>query len=101
MTKPLFIALHAKHFDAFKNGTKRRGPSGFMEEYRRADGPWNWRTCPPGRLVVLSRGYGKQHRLQGRVVGFRESVEDGRHPEFVAIYGPGHVAACIAIEVMA
>jgi hypothetical protein len=98
---PLFIPLKAEHYDAFKNGTKRRGPSGFMEEYRRAGGPWNERTCTHGRPVTLSRGYAKTHRLEGRVVGYRESAEDGQHPEFVAIYGPGHQAACIAIQVVA
>jgi hypothetical protein len=96
---PLFIPLNAEHYDAFKNGTKRRGPSGFMEEYRLAGGRWNSRTCSPGRCVTLSRGYGKANRMEGRIIEFREAEYEATLPAFVEIYGLGHRAACIAIEV--
>ncbi len=61
--KPLFIPLHTEYFQAFKAGTKTTE--------LRAYGPrWNEKTCWPGRPAVLSKGYGKQERLAGRVAGF-------------------------------
>lgn len=62
--KPLFIPLKAEFFDAFERGDK-------THEYRAYGPRWNEKTCVPGRLVTLSRGYGKQKRLQGRVKSFR------------------------------
>lgn len=58
--KPLFIPLKAEHYDAFASGAK--------QWERRLFGPrWNRETCKVGREVVLSRGYGKAHRLTGRI----------------------------------
>jgi len=92
--KPLFIPLKREHFEAFKNGTK---PG--MEEFR-PDGPrWNARTCPIGRPVVLSLGYGKAHRLTGRVAGFRTSKEPTQTEAWKKCYGDRQgLAACIRIE---
>lgn len=68
--KPLFIPLKAKYFDAFASGDKDT-------EWRNYGPRWNEATCREGRRVILSRGYGKQSRLAGVVVGFekREGVE--------------------------
>lgn len=94
--KPLFIPLTGEYFDQFLNGTKPN-----MEELRPYGPRWNERTCQVGRPVVLSRGYGKQHRITGRVVAFRTSHDEARRPEYRAIYADKHAgkpAACIRIE---
>lgn len=62
---PLFIPLKAEFFEAFQAGTK-------TEELRRYGPRWNERTCRVGRAVVLSRGYGRQARLQGRIWRFKK-----------------------------
>jgi hypothetical protein len=61
--RPLFVPLKGEFYDAFADGTK-------IVEYRRYGPRWNERTCPVGRRVVLSRGYGRRHRLSGQVGGF-------------------------------
>ena len=61
--RPLFIPLRAEHYDAYASGAK-------TTEYRRYGPGWNHNTCTIGRAVTLSRGYGKAHRLGGRIVGF-------------------------------
>lgn len=61
--KPLFIPLAAQWFDAFATGSKTR-------EYRLIGARWNEKTCRIGRAATLSRGYGKQARLYGRVASF-------------------------------
>lgn len=62
--KPLFVPLKTAYFNAFADGSKR--------EELRAYGPrWNEKTCAVGRPVVLSKGYGKQHRMQGVVSKFK------------------------------
>lgn len=63
--KPLFIPLKTEYYEAFANGSKR-------EELRRYGPRWNERTCPVGRDVVLSKGYGKQARMTGRVWKFKK-----------------------------
>lgn len=79
--KPLFIPLKGKYFDAFADGSKDT-------EYRVYGKRWNERTCPVGREVVLSRGYGKAHRLNGRVVDFRAGeIPDDVLDDWVACYG--------------
>lgn len=66
-TKPLFIPLKAEHYDAFARGDKTCE--------RRLYGPrWNERTCPVGRKVVLSRGYGKKHRMHGHIASFLQDM---------------------------
>lgn len=65
MTKtPLFIPLAARWFDEFEQGRKTC-------ELRRYGPRWNERTCPEGRAVILSRGYGKARRLRGVISCFR------------------------------
>ena len=61
--RPLFIPLRAEHYDAYASGAN-------TTEYRRYGPGWNTDTCTIGRAVTLSKGYGKAHRLGGRIVGF-------------------------------
>ena len=64
VVKPLFIPLKAEYYDQFATGEKR-------DELRLYGPRWNERTCPVGRPVILSRGYGKQHRLRARIWRFK------------------------------
>ncbi len=59
--RPLFIPLKGKHYDAFESGEK-------TVEMRQIGPRWNLMACPPGREVLLSRGYGKARRLRGVIV---------------------------------
>ncbi len=92
-TKPLFIPLKADYFDAFARGEK-------VTEYRKHGPRWNARTCTLGRRVVLSKGYGKKHRLGGKIT----VVEFLKNPnsvvrDFSKLYPEkGAVAICITIE---
>ncbi|MCK5444703.1 MAG: hypothetical protein KAI73_03715 [Rhodospirillaceae bacterium] len=61
--KPLFIPLCSEPYEAFENGTKR-------DELRQYGPRWNEKTCPVGRRVVLSKGYGKKNRLSGTIRSF-------------------------------
>jgi len=62
---PLFIPLKTEFFDAFASGEKT--------EELRAYGPrWNEQTCAIGRNVTLSKGYGKQNRLTGKIWKFKK-----------------------------
>lgn len=89
--KPLFIPLKAEHFDAFAAGTKRT-------EFRPYGPRWNEKTCTPGRALVLSRGYGKKHRLYGVVAAFERSNEPTKTAEWRDCYGDrGGDAACIGV----
>jgi hypothetical protein len=56
--KALFIPLKTEHFNAFARGYK-------THEYRLYGPRWNGSTCRLGRLVVISKGYGKKERLCG------------------------------------
>lgn len=89
MTKPLFIPLKREWFEAFRTGLK-------TVEYRPHGPRWNERTCWVGRPVVLSLGYGKAHRLTGRITEFWAS--EARTPAFVSIYGHDRIMACIRID---
>jgi hypothetical protein len=89
--KPLFIPLKAEFFNAFADGSK-------TVEYRPYGPRWNERTCPIGRPVVLSYGYGKHRRLTGRVVGFERSHEPTQTEAWHRCYGAYNTeAACIRI----
>jgi hypothetical protein len=79
----LFIPLKTEHFEAFKSGSKEC-------EYRPYGPRWNERTCPVGREVVLSKGYGKRERLRGRVAWFNRQ-SPWYPPGWLAIYGPDPV----------
>lgn len=90
--KPLFIPLKTAYFEAFKTGKKDT-------EYRIYGPRWNEGTCAIGRPVVLSKGYGAGHRLQGRIVGFERKPGLEASPAWRDVYGdrPGD-AACIRIK---
>lgn len=94
--KPLFIPLSTKYFDAFVSGEKR-------EELRRYGPRWNEGTCKVGRDVVLSKGYGKQSRLNGRIWKFKKqhgSVFGSTYRAAIAdVFGTVDIdIACISIE---
>ena len=55
---PLFVPLAGWAYDLFASGAK-------TTEFRLYGPRWNERTCTPGRAVVLSRGYGRAHRMNG------------------------------------
>lgn len=91
--KPLFIPLKAKFFDAFDSGEK-------TTEYRRFGGPWNLKTCRPGRAVTLSRGYGKQRRIAGRIKAARLVFDPVKNvPAWREVYGDDGAGCCLAIEI--
>jgi len=92
MAKPLFIPLKREWFEAFRDGRK-------TIEYRPFGPRWNERTCLVGRPVVLSLGYGKAHRLTGRVARFAASTAPSKLPSWESCYGPGlRMVAVITIE---
>ena len=91
--KPLFIPLKGEFYDQFEKGQKDT-------EYRPFGPRWNERTCPVGREVVLSRGYGKAHRMRGTVTHFTTSTVITQTRLWRSIYGTKHsYAACIQIRV--
>lgn len=63
--KPLFIPLKTEYYAAFSDGSK-------TEELRLYGPRWNENTCKVGRSVTLSKGYGKQNRLTGKVWKFKK-----------------------------
>ena len=63
--KPLFIPLKSEYYDQFLSGKK-------TEELRMYGARFNESTCPPGRNVILSKGYGKSNRLVGRIWKFKK-----------------------------
>ena len=63
MTKPLFIPLKKEYYEAFLEGSK-------TDELRLYGPRWNENTCPAGRGVLLSNGYGKKNRTIGRIWKF-------------------------------
>lgn len=90
--KPLFIPLKGEHFDAFADGSKDT-------EYRMYGARWSEGTCPPGRQVILSRGYGKYHRLQGHIESFSVNYDPAKLKGWTECYGDrGGWAACIKIK---
>ena len=62
--KPLFVPLRSEPYDQFAAGAK-------SAELRLYGPRWNEQTCWPGRTVILSRGYGRHHRMRTAVVAFR------------------------------
>ena len=91
--KPLFIPLKTEFYEAFVSGAKDT-------EYRIYGPRWNERTCHLGRDVVISKGYGKQARRTGTIVGFDASYEPTLTDGWRACYGNDsrEKAACIRIE---
>ncbi len=52
--------------------TTKTQPTTKRDELRRYGPRWNERVCRIDRGVVLSRGYGKMHRLTGRIASFKK-----------------------------
>ncbi len=93
--KPLFIPLKTQFFEAFKDGSK-------STEYRKLGPRWNADTCRIGRAVVLSKGYGKAHRLRGIITDFDCHQQPAKIPGWIECYGSGEgEAACITIRLNA
>lgn len=69
--KVLFVPLYTRFFNAFKDGSKKI-------EYRTYGPRWNEKTCPVGKKVILSKGYGKYERLQSTVVKFERVGNEAR-----------------------
>lgn len=93
--KPLFIPLKSEYFDAFYNGKK-------TVEWRIYGPRWNDQTCTPGRKVVLSKGYGKYHRMDGIILNTSKHIIDDPEHIFNRVYGDkskGAVAFAIRIGV--
>jgi hypothetical protein len=96
VTRPLFVPLKRKYFDAFERGEK-------MIEYRRAGPRWNRGVCTVGRPVVLSLGYSRGRRLHGRVVAYDErpasALPLSTREAFADCYGDAGAitVACISI----
>jgi hypothetical protein len=96
-TTPLFIPLKGVYYDAFEDGSK-------TEELRSYGPRWNEKTCAVGRSVVLSRGYGKAHRLSGKILRFKKqyglTFGSTYKASIIDVYGTLDVwIACISIEV--
>lgn len=91
--KPLFIALKGEFYDDFINENKDT-------EYRIYGPRWNERTCPVGRRVVISRGYGKRYRSAGTIIGFKASHAPTWTDAWRRCYGDKSrgKAACIQIK---
>lgn len=87
--RPLFIPQLKEYFEAFERGEK-------TEEYRKYGPRWNETTCPAGREVILSCGYGKARRLNARIIGTEVIAGHLAPPAFVRIYG--RRSRCIAIR---
>lgn len=85
-SKPLFIPLKTGPYEKFKAGLK-------THEIRLNGGRWNRQTCFPGRGVVLSKGYGKQERLSGRIISVNvftaSRLSEEEYADFIACYGDG------------
>jgi hypothetical protein len=92
--KALFIPLKTEYYEAFKSGRKNT-------EFRRYGSRWNESTCTVGRQVTISKGYGKQNRLEGEVVGFevKKGIELDNKEAIKMIYGTLNIEiACIKIK---
>jgi hypothetical protein len=76
----LFVPLKSEYFEAFARGEKDT-------EYRPFGVRWNERTCRIGRPVVLSKGYGKRHRLRGVVASFARVRTSRPSAAWAACYG--------------
>lgn len=91
---PLFIPLKSEFYDSFCNGSKDT-------EFRMYGPRWNEKTCPIGRPVTISKGYGIRNRRSGIVVGFEVSLEPTKTEAWQKCYGgkdSSGAAACIRIK---
>ena len=87
--RPLFVPLKSQYYEAFIDGLKDT-------EYRKYGNGWNERTCVIGRRVTISKGYGKQNRRTGKIVGFSKRRMASK--SWIECYGEPGLAACIKIE---
>ena len=85
----LFIPLKTEYYEAFCDGSK-------TVECRKYGKGWNEKTCTIGKKVVISKGYGKQNRKSGVIVGFTKQVMDSE--AWIDCYGEPGLAACIEIK---
>lgn len=85
LERPLFIPLRGIWFDAFARGEK-------FDEWRKLGPRWRVEHCPPGRPVILSRGYSGA-RLAARIL--RVAVRRGDDPALIALYGED--ALCLVL----
>lgn len=91
---PLFVPLRREFYEAFEAGTKDT-------EFRPYGPRWNERTCPVGRPVVISLGYGTRHRRRGVIVDFERKTEPTQTEAWRKCYGDrGGEAACIRIRLL-
>ena len=89
VTTPVFIPLKTEYYEAFCDGSK-------TVEYRQYGPRWNERTCQIGRRVTISKGYGKQNRRKGTIVGFSKRRMSSK--SWIDCYGEPGEAACIEIR---
>ena len=87
--KPVFIPLKTEYYEAFCNGSK-------TVEYRQHGKRWNAKNCEVGRRVTISKGYGKQSRRHGVIVGYQIMWMESK--DWIACYGEPGYAACIEIK---
>lgn len=92
-TKPAFIPLTRKWFEAFERGEK-------TVEYRPNIPRWHHRHFYLGRAVTLSLGYGKQRRITGIVTGWR-IVGPEANPAIREVYLTGDEFVAISIQLAA
>lgn len=96
--KPLFIPLKSEYYEAFAAGKK-------TSELRRGSDPkWSSKHCRIGRPVTLSKGYGKQNRLSGKVVNYTympaHMLPPNDYKAFIDCFGPSEeFVSVIRIEV--
>lgn len=94
-TKPLFLPLKREYYNAIVSGLK-------TFEYRMGK-RWNARTCPVGRPVTLSLGYGKQNRSNATITSFRmvkpTALNNQERKDIHACYGDVDEIAQIGITV--
>lgn len=83
MLKPLFIPLKTAYFEAFERGEK-------TIEYRPYGNRWHERTCPVGRKVTLSCGYGRARRLTGTIIKFERDTKPISTAAWIDCYGDKH-----------
>ena len=91
MDKALFIPLKSEFYEAFERGDKD-------EEYRVYGPRWNYNTCFPGRPVILSKGYGKKHRMAGTISKVSMRTAPTKTEAWRKCYSDAHgYALCIRI----
>lgn len=82
--KPLFVPLKTEYYELFESGRKKA-------ELRKYGPRWNEKTCAIGKPVILSKGYGKKHRIAGKIIDFKKKpvcdIDPINRRAMQAIYG--------------